>query len=126
MPGIQAFMKEYAARAAATGVDPLGYYLPPYAYALGQIIEKAVETTGSVDQQKIADLVRATSFDTIVGPVKFGKNGEWATGRTLTVQYQNVQGNGIDQFRGPEKYVVLWPEDLASGDIIYPYAKVQK
>ncbi|MEI7760973.1 MAG: amino acid ABC transporter substrate-binding protein [Thermoleophilia bacterium] len=126
MPGIQAFMKEYAARATATGVDSLGYYLPPYAYALGQIIEKAVETTGSVDQQKIADLVRATSFDTIVGPVKFGKNGEWATGRTLTVQYQNVQGNGIDQFRGPEKYVVLWPEDLASGDIIYPYAKVQK
>ncbi|MSO95981.1 MAG: branched-chain amino acid ABC transporter substrate-binding protein [Thermoleophilia bacterium] len=126
MPGIQAFIKEYDARATATGVDPLGYHLPPYAYALGQIIEKAVETTGSVDQQKIADIVRATSFETIVGPVKFGKNGEWAKGRILTVQYQNVQGHGVDQFRGPEKYVVLWPEDLASGNIIYPYSKAQK
>ena len=70
----------------------------------------------------MADYIRATEFNTIVGKVKFGKNGEWAKGRTLMVQYQKVQGTGIDQFRGPGKKVVLYPDELKSGTIIYPYA----
>src|SRR5947199_5921984 len=32
-PGIEDFLKRYQARAQAAGVDPLGHYLPPYAYA---------------------------------------------------------------------------------------------
>jgi hypothetical protein len=31
-------------------------------------------------------------------------------------------GTGIDQFRGPGKKVVLYPDELKSGNIIYPYA----
>jgi branched-chain amino acid transport system substrate-binding protein len=59
--------------------------------------------------------------------VKFGKNGEWAKGRTLMVQYQKVQQmanerEAIEQFRGPGKKVVLYPDELKSGTIIYPYA----
>ena len=46
-----------------------------------------------------------------MGKVKFGKNGEWATGRTLMVQYQKIQGTGIEQFRGPGKKIVLWPDE---------------
>ncbi len=38
------------------------------------------------------------------------------------VQYQKIQGNGIDQFRGPGKKVVLYPDELKSGNIIYPYS----
>jgi branched-chain amino acid transport system substrate-binding protein len=122
MPGVKEFLKEYQLRAEKAGVDPLGYYLPPYSYAVGQVLAQAVEATKGTDQQKIADYIRATEFNTIVGKVKFGKNGEWARGRTLMVQYQKIQGNGIDQFRGPGKKVVLYPEDLKSGTIIYPYA----
>jgi branched-chain amino acid transport system substrate-binding protein len=81
-----------------------------------------VEATKSLDQQKIADHIRANEFSTVVGKVRFGKNGEWARGRTLMVQYQKIQGNGIDQFRGPGKKVVLYPDELKSGNIIYPYA----
>ena len=120
--GVKEFLKEYQARAEKAGVDPLGYYLPPYSYAMLQVLGQAIEATKGLDQQKMADFIRATEFNTIVGKVKFGKNGEWAKGRTLMVQYQKVQGTGIDQFRGPGKKVVLYPDELKSGAIIYPYA----
>jgi branched-chain amino acid transport system substrate-binding protein len=122
MPGIKEFLKEYQARAEKAGVDPLGYYLPPYSYALVQVLGQAIEATKSLDQQKLADYIRANEFSTLIGKVRFGKNGEWAKGRTLMVQYQKIQGTGIDQFRGPGKKVVLYPDELKSGNIIYPYA----
>ena len=122
MPGIKEFLKEYQARAEKAGVDPLGYYLPPYSYATGQVLAQAIEATKGLDQQKLADYIRATEFNTIVGKVKFGKNGEWAKGRTLMVQFQKIQGNGIDQFRGPGKKVVLYPDEFKSGNIVYPYS----
>ncbi|HMH51158.1 MAG TPA: amino acid ABC transporter substrate-binding protein [Candidatus Acidoferrum sp.] len=126
IPGIKEFFKEYQARAEKAGVDPLGYYLPPYSYTMVQILGQAVEATKGLDQQKIADYIRATEFNTIVGKVKFGKNGEWAKGRTLMVQYQKVQGNGIEQFRGPGKKVVLYPDEFKSGAMIYPYSAAMK
>src|SRR5881396_3459729 len=43
MPGIKEFLKEYQARAEKAGVDPLGYYLPPYSYAVGQVLAQAIE-----------------------------------------------------------------------------------
>ena len=124
--GIKEFLKEYQVRAEKEKVDPLGYYLPPYSYAVGQVLGQAVEATKSLDQQKIADHIRATEFNTIVGKIKFGKNGEWAKGRTLMVQYQKIKGNGIDQFRGAGTKPVLWPDELKSGNIIYPYASALK
>jgi branched-chain amino acid transport system substrate-binding protein len=122
MPGIKDFFKEYQVRAEKEKVDTLGYYLPPYSYAMMQVLGQAVEATKSLDQQKIADHIRKTEFTTIVGKVKFGKNGEWAQGRTLMVQYQKIQGNSVEQFRGPGKKVVLYPDEFKSGNLIYPYA----
>ena len=121
-PGIKEFFKEYQARAEKAGVDPLGYYLPPYAYAAMQVLGQAIDATKGLDQKKVAEYIHATEFGTIVGKVKFGKNGEWAQGRTLMVQYQKIQGTGIDQFRGPGKKVVLYPDEFKSGTIVYPYA----
>ena len=125
-PGIQDFFKEYQPRAAKEGVDTLGYYLPPYAHAAMQVLGQAIETTKGLDQQKIADYIRATEFNTIVGKIKFGKDGEWAKGRTLMVQYQKVQANNVEQFRGPGKKPILYPEELKSGSIIYPYSAALK
>ena len=42
-PGIKEFLKEYQARAEKAGVDPLGYYLPPYSYAMVQVLGQAIE-----------------------------------------------------------------------------------
>ena len=125
-PGIQDFFKEYQARAEKAGVDTLGYYLPPYAYAMIQILGLAIEGAKSLDQQKVADYLRSTEFSTIVGKVKFGQNGEWAKSRVLMVQYQGVKGQDVNQFRGPGKKVVLYPDECKSGSIIYPYSAAQK
>jgi hypothetical protein len=38
------------------------------------------------------------------------------------VQYQKITGNNVEQFRGPGKKVVLFPDEFKSGSIIYPYA----
>ena len=32
-PGIEAFLKKFQARAKDAGVDPLGFYQPPFAYS---------------------------------------------------------------------------------------------
>ena len=122
VPGIKEFFKEYQPRAEKEKVDTLGYYLPPYSYALMQVLGQAVEATKGLDQQKIADYIRKTEFNTIVGKIKFGKNGEWAHGRTLMVQYQKIDASGAEQFRKPGKKVVLYPDEFKSGNIIYPYA----
>ncbi len=125
-PGIDAFLKKYQAEAVKAGVDPLGYYLPPWAYAMMQVLGQAIEATKGLDQQKIADSIHATEFDTIVGKVKFGADGEWQTSRMLEIQFQNIKGNDVDQFRQPGKQVVVFPEALKSGQLIYPYSVAQK
>jgi branched-chain amino acid transport system substrate-binding protein len=122
-PGIEDFLKRYQAQAEKAGVDPLGHYLPPFAYAYLQVLGQAVEGTKSLDQQKIIDYVHKNEFDTIVGKVKFGANGEWTTSRMLQVQFQGIESTDIAQFHKAGKRVVLWPEQYKSGNIIYPYEK---
>src|SRR5437763_1358448 len=70
-PGIEDFLKRYQARAQAAGVDPLGHYLPPYAYAEMQILAQAVNTVGNLDHAKIAAYIHSQKFSTIVGGVQF-------------------------------------------------------
>jgi len=125
-PGIADFLQRYQARAPAAGVDPLGYYLPPYSYAEMQILAQAVNAVGSLDQAKIAAYIHATKFSTIVGEVKFADNGEWEKSRVLFVQYQNIVGNDIEQFRKPGKVVILYPPEYRSGKFIYPYSDIKR
>ena len=54
-PGVMDFIKKYQARAPAEGVDPLGYFLPPFAYAELQILGEAVEATKTLDDDKLAE-----------------------------------------------------------------------
>lgn len=120
-PGVHEFLAKYQAVAADAGIDPLGHYLPPWAYAYVQVLGQAVEAVGSLDQTAIGEYIRATEFQTIVGPIKFGANGEWAETRMLMVQYQGIDDSGLEQFSGPGKRVVLYPEAWKSGEINYPY-----
>ena len=60
-----------------------------------------------------------------MGDIKFGKGGEWEQGRILQVQFQNVKGNGMDQFKTTDTQVVVTPETYASGKLIYPYEKAK-
>ena len=121
-PGIDEFLAKYQEAAAKSGdVDPLGHYLPPYAYAYMQVLGDAVNAVGEIDQAKIADYIRGNEFDTVVGKVKFGEKGEWATPRVLQVQFQNVKDDDLDQFRVPGARVVIKPDEWKSGDLVFPY-----
>jgi branched-chain amino acid transport system substrate-binding protein len=115
------FLKKYQAQAASAGVDPLGYYLPPFAFGYMQVLQQAVEGTKSLDQDKLADYLRTHTFTTIIGDVKFGPNGEWAEPRVNEVQFQNVNANDVEQFKDPKTEVILWPSSLKTGDLLYPY-----
>ena len=125
-PEINAFLKKYQAKAGAAGVDPLGYYLPPYAYAQMQVLADAVEGTKSLDDAKLADYLRTHTFKTVVGDVKFGKDGEWATSGMLQVQFHGIKGNGLDQFRDVSTQTIVAPAKYVSGKVIYPYADAKK
>jgi branched-chain amino acid transport system substrate-binding protein len=124
-PGVMEFLERYQARAAGEGVDPLGYYLGPWAYARMQVLGDAIEGTNSLDQDKIADYIRHNTFNTVVGDVKFGKKGEWDRARILTVQFQNITGTSLDDFRGGKGEVVVWPEEYKAGDIVLPYTEAK-
>ena len=122
-PGVDAFIKKYQARAQAEGVDALGYYMAPWGYAQLQVMAQAIEATKSIDDRKLADFIRANSFKTVLGDIKFGKGGEWAQSRVLQVQFHDVKGNDVEQFRAMGTQTVLTPEEYKSGSVIYPYEK---
>ena len=115
------FIHTYQAGASALGIDALGYFLPPFAYAYMEVLQQAVEAAKSLDQDRIAAALRAGTFKTIVGDIRFGANGEWVEPRVLAVQFQNLKPNNLDQFRDPKSVVILWPPALKTGDIQYPY-----
>jgi branched-chain amino acid transport system substrate-binding protein len=125
-PGVDAFLQKYQPAAVKAGVDPLGFYLPPWAYAMMQVLGAAVEGTKGLDHQKLADYIHATTIDTVVGKVKFGPDGEWAKHQTVAIQFQNIKGNDVEQFRQAGKQVVLWPDQFKSGNLIYPYSAARK
>jgi branched-chain amino acid transport system substrate-binding protein len=124
-PRIEGFLKKYQARAKKAGVDPLGHYLPPWAYAYVEVLGQAIAAVKSTDQKKVCEYIRTKTHNTVVGKVKFGLNGEWATTRTLQVQFQGIKGSGVDQFSKSGKRVVLYPEAWKSGKVIYPYSKAK-
>jgi branched-chain amino acid transport system substrate-binding protein len=125
-PGVMDLIATYQSKAAAEGVDPLGYYMAPWGYAYLQVLGQAVEATKSLDDQKIADYIRNSTFKTVVGDVKFGKGGEWLEERILQVQFQNVQGNGVDQFKSMSTQVIVAPAQYKTGNVIYPYENAKK
>jgi len=107
------------------GVDPLGHYMAPLAYAQMQVIAQAIEGTGSVDDAALSEFARSSVFSTVMGSITFGSRGEWTHPRVLQVQFQNVDGHSVDQFRDGSRQVVVAPQDMVSGALIYPFASAR-
>ncbi len=125
-PGLKDFLARYTPRAKAEKVDPLGYYLPPFNYAIGQILEQAIIATKGLDQKALAKYMRENEHKTIVGPVKYARSGEWSEGRVLLVQFNGIKDKDVEQFRLPGKQVILTPEKYKTGQLKYPYEKARK
>src|SRR3954462_1137634 len=124
-PGIDDFLKRYAQKAAEAKVDPLGFYLPPFNYAIGQILEQAITATKSIDDRTLAKWLHSNEVKTIVGPIRWGKDGEWAQARVVQAQFRGVKDKDIEQFRQPGRQVVVYPEDYKTGDVITPFEKAR-
>jgi branched-chain amino acid transport system substrate-binding protein len=120
-PGIMEFLKTYQAKAPSEGIDPLGWYLPPFAYANLQVLGDAVAGVKDLDQGKLADYIRSHSFNTIVGEISFGKDGEWSKPRVLEVQWQNIKSNSLAEFKDTKSEVILEPAEYRTGSVIAPY-----
>jgi branched-chain amino acid transport system substrate-binding protein len=125
-PFLEQFLAKYQGRAIKEGVDPLGFYLPPYAYAMMQVLEQAIKATGGLDQAKLAEYMHAYEFDTYVGKIRFAKNGEWAIPRMMTVQYHGINGNELEQWMKPGRVTVLAPSTFANGTVMTPYQDNKK
>jgi branched-chain amino acid transport system substrate-binding protein len=125
-PGVMDFIKAYQAKAGAEGVDPLGYFLPPFAFAELQVLGDAVKAVGSLDEGKLVQYMHGHPFQTVVGDISFGPEGEWTEARPIWVQYQGIKGHGIEQFREPKTVSILSPAKYKTGDLVYPYAKARQ
>ena len=125
-PGIAALTRKYQAQAPALGIDPLGYTFPPYGYAACEVLATAVRETNSLDHAKLADYIHTHRFQTVVGEIAFGPDGEWVKADMAFTQYQHLTGHEIDQFRDGKHLPVLWPPAHKTGEIIYPYAAARE
>jgi len=77
------------------------------AYAACELLEKAVTAVGSTDQDALRDYIRTHVIDTVVGPMKYDERGV-PEGRAMNFQWQNG------------KKVILYPFDIAQGELVYP------
>jgi branched-chain amino acid transport system substrate-binding protein len=125
-PGIASFLVKYRERAVQAGVDPLGMYIPPFAYAEMQVLEQSVNAVKSLDDKKLADYLHTAKFSTIVGDIKFGARGEWEEPRVLLVQYRGIEGNDIEQFKQPGKQVIVDPASFKSGELATPFEPIKR
>jgi branched-chain amino acid transport system substrate-binding protein len=124
-PGAMEVVAKYQERAKGQKLDPLGYYLPPWAYAYLQTLEQAVNATKSLDDSKLAEWLHKNPVKTVVGEIRFGPTGEWNESRFLQVQYQNITGTALDQFTDMAKQPILSPDSLKTGNVIYPFEKAK-
>jgi branched-chain amino acid transport system substrate-binding protein len=125
-PGIVEFLTKYQAKAPSAGIDPLGWYLPPFAYANLEVLGEAIEGAKTLDQTKLADYIRSHPFKTIAGEISFGNDGEWSEPRVLEVQFQDIQGTDLEQFRDTRTEAILEPAAYRTGEVVEPYAEVKK
>jgi len=124
-PGIEDFLARYSKRAAEAKVDPLGFYLPPFNYAIGQMLEQAVNGIKSLEHRRLAEYLKKNEMKTVVGPIRYGPDGEWANPRVVQAQFRGVKDKDMDQWRQPGKQVVLYPDQYKTGDLIAPFEKAR-
>jgi branched-chain amino acid transport system substrate-binding protein len=66
--------KDVVAEFAAKKIDPEGYVL--YAYAAIQIWAEAATKAGTTDPKKVADVLRAGTWDSVLGKISYDKKGD--------------------------------------------------
>ena len=123
MAPARAFFDKYQARAGAEGVDPIGYYLGGWGYAYLSALEQAINVAKSIEDDKVADAFRKTTFKTIMGDWSYGPGGEWTKSGMMQVQYHDIKEG--ETWKGMNYQTVLTPAENKTGTLIYPYEKAK-
>jgi branched-chain amino acid transport system substrate-binding protein len=93
----QAFL-DYAARhKEATGQAP-DYWASGMMYASLQILEKAIEATGTLDRATVTQYIKDNSFDTVMGTIDFDEHNSnpqyWTVGQWQDGVFKGVASTG--------------------------------
>lgn len=95
--GVEDFMEKYLSKTSSIEGDILGYYIAPQAYAQLQILEQAIVATNSINDAKLIGHTHEAVFQTVLGDLKFDRNGECKAPEMVQVQYQNIVTHDIEQ-----------------------------
>jgi len=125
-PGTKEMLAKYQAIAKEQQLDPLGWGFAPLGYAAGQVLAAAVEGAKSLDHVQLAKYMHSHDFETVVGKIAFGPDGEWAQSRVVFTQFQHIAGNTLDEFQNAQHEIIVWPDAMKSGNLIYPYSAAEK
>jgi branched-chain amino acid transport system substrate-binding protein len=120
-PGIADVLRRYRDKAAGEKIDPFGYGFVPFGYAAGQVLAQAVEGAKTLDNAKLAEYVHSHGFHTVVGDISYDQAGEWSKTRNVFTQFQNVAEDNLVQFGDGSVEPILWPPEIKTGEMIYPY-----
>jgi branched-chain amino acid transport system substrate-binding protein len=125
-PGVDDFFKRYSQKAIEAKVDPLGFYLAPFSYATGQMLEAAINGTKSFEDRKIADYLHKNEMQTIVGPYSYDKLGERSKSAVFQAQFRGIKNDDLEQFKQTGKQIVVWPDNIKQGNLITPFDAARK
>jgi branched-chain amino acid transport system substrate-binding protein len=73
-PRLLASAKDVVAEFKAKNIDPEGYVL--YTYGAIQLWAEAVKKAGTTDAKKVAAVMHANTWQTVLGPITFDKKGD--------------------------------------------------
>ena len=111
-PGVARSHQEVPGARRAEGVDPLGYYMAPWGYAQLQVLQQAIEGDQEPRRRRSSPTTSApTRSRPCSATSSSAQDGEWAESRVLQVQFQDIKGNDVEQFRTMGTQVVLTPAE---------------
>lgn len=89
------------------GIDLDDYpWAPAYMMAL-EVVEQVLEQCESLEGDRIMEILKSRTFQTLGGPNRFSSNGQ---GQINTYPSQ-IQGG---------RYYIIWPQERATGRHLYP------
>jgi branched-chain amino acid transport system substrate-binding protein len=103
-PGAREFVEAYQKEFPGADLS----YQTAQAYGACQLLLDAVRRAGSLDGDRVRDVLARTDLNTVFGPFKVDKDGFQVAHKMLMFQWQDG------------KKLIVWPDDLAPGKPRFP------
>jgi branched-chain amino acid transport system substrate-binding protein len=90
--------QDYAARLEATTGSKPDYGASGMMYASLQILEEAIETTGTLDMAEVTQFIKDNSFETVMGTIEFDDQNNntayWTVGQWQDGEFKGIKETG--------------------------------